>query len=76
MSTEAVDHLPADHFVFATTNISTNSGPPSGLFEHVPPQGEPHLPSEVPPPVNLPDAAHHMSDTGGSHLPGHLDWLV
>jgi hypothetical protein len=73
MSDQAVDHLPADHFVFTpTTTASLGSQP----IDHVPPQAEGHVPSEVPPPVTLPEAALHMSDTASTHLPGHIDFLL
>ena len=75
MNGEAVGHLPEDHFVFTTSNAGTSSLASQALT-HVPPQAEPHVPTEVPPPVTLPEAALHMSDTASSHLPGHIDWLL
>src|SRR5438067_1545448 len=47
---QAVGHLPEDHFVFTTSNTGTSSLASQAL-DHVPPQAEAHVPSEVPPPV-------------------------
>jgi len=71
MSQQALDHLPADHFVFETASL-TNSAGSSQPTDHVPDQALPHVPAVVPPPVTLPDAAEHMSEQSTDHLPDHF----
>jgi len=75
LNDQAVGHLPEDHFVFTTSNTGSSSLA-SQPIDHVPPQAEAHVPTEVPPPVPLPEPALHMSDTASSHLPGHIDLLL
>jgi len=66
MAQQAVDHIPAEHFVFDAANASSSGG------VHVPEQVLAHVPTVVPPPVTLPDAATHMSEHAIDHLPDHL----
>lgn len=76
MSQQALDHLPADHFVFDPAVVD-HSPAASGPINHVPEKAEPHVPAEVPPPVSLPDAAiDHMSDVAKDQLAAHTDWFV
>jgi len=72
MAQQALDHLPADHFVFDAANASNPGGAHRQPIDHVPDQALPHVPAVIPPPVTLPDAAGHMSETATEHLPDHL----
>ncbi len=76
MAGQATDHLPADHFVFAslgTANASAGTQP----LDHVPEQAAPHVPTVIPPTTTLPtEAVDHMTDIAQGHLPDHIDWLL
>ena len=76
MAAQATDHVPADHFVFASLNTASASAvsPP---LDHVPDQAASHVPTEVPPTTTLPsEAVANMADVATGHLPDHLDWLL
>lgn len=76
MSQQALDHLPADHFVFDAAFVG-NSHAASQPIDHVPEQAAPHVPEVVPPDVELPSAAiDHMSDVAKEQLALHTDWLI
>jgi hypothetical protein len=72
MAQQAVDHLPADHFVFDAASASSSGAAHSQSIDHVPEQASPHVPPVVPPPVTLPGAAAHMSEHTIGLLPDHL----
>jgi hypothetical protein len=72
MAQQAVDHLPADHFVFDTASPGNSGGAATQPIDHVPDQALPHVPAVVPPLVTLPDAAGHMSEHATDQLPDHL----
>jgi hypothetical protein len=76
MSQQALDHIPVDHFVFDPTVVD-HSPAASNPIDHVPEQAAPHVPTDVPPPVSLPDAAiGHMSDVAQDQLAAHTDWFI
>jgi hypothetical protein len=69
MSETATEHLP-EHLVFTTLVGDPEAA--SQPIDHVPDEAQPHVPTDIPPPVTLPDAAGHMSETATEHLPEHL----
>jgi len=76
MAQQALDHIPADHFVFDPTVVD-HSPASSNPIDHVPEQAASRVPTEVPPPVTLPDAAIcHMSDVANDQLAAHTDWFI
>ena len=74
-----MSHIPTDKFVFSDVNIVNILKPHSAAppIDHVPQQAAPHVPTEIPPIITLPEAAiEHMSDIAKSHLPTHIDWII
>jgi hypothetical protein len=67
-------HEFGDKFVFPeTTALSSSASQP---LDHVPDQGAPHVPTDVPPSGLPSDATDNMSDTAVTQLHAHVDWLI
>lgn len=69
MAQQALDHLPAEHFAFDPASPTNLGGAATAPIDHVPEQAQSHVPTVIPPPVTLPEAAGHMSATATLHLP-------
>ena len=72
----ATDHHEfGDKFSF-DTEVSALSAAASQPLDHVPDQGAPHVPTDVPPSGLPSDATDNMSDTAVTQLNTHVDWLL